>query len=280
MAIRIFTDSTSEISQAQAKKFKINVIPMTVNFGDESFLDGINLFNEDFYKKLRLSNVLPKTSLINSETFIKHFSEISDEDEIIGIFISSELSGSLQSAFVAKESLPNKKIHLIDSKQVTFGLAALVLYAIRLRDEGKTAKEIIDLVEDAKKRLVVVAVIDDLKYLKLGGRLSSASAVLGTIMGVKPLIRIEDGKVLAVHKAFGLIRAYVWLVDQYLSVEVDKTMPRLFGHSDAIETLKDFQKFVSKKTDFPLDTVYPIGVTVGVHAGPGAVGFCYFKKAH
>lgn len=279
MAIRIFTDSTSEISQKQAKELHIDVIPMMVNFNQEVFIDGVDLFVEDFYRKMRESDVLPKTSLINSDTFYKRFEEVSGDDEIIGIFISSELSGSLQSAHAAKELLPHKKIHLIDSRQVTFGLTALVLYAIRLRDEGESASEIVKAVEDAKNRLVLIAVIDTLKYLKLGGRLSSASAVLGTIMGVKPLLKIEDGKVLAVHKVFGLTRAFAWLVKQYQSSDVDKTMPRLFGHSDAKETLKEFQSFVRKHTDFPLDSVYPIGATVGVHTGPGAVGFCFFTKA-
>lgn len=153
------------------------------------------------------------------------------------------------------------------------------MYAIKLRDERKSAAEIIAAVEEAKMRLVLIAVIDDLKYLRLGGRLSSASAFLGTIMNVKPLIRIDDGKVLAVHKALGLNRAFSWLVEQYEAADVDLSMPRLFGHSDAEETLEKFQKFVSKRCDFPLDNIYPIGATVGVHAGPGAVGFCFFTKA-
>lgn len=278
MSIRIITDSTSEISQKQAKELNIDVIPLTVNFGNETFIDGVDLSNKEFYQRLRVADKLPKTSLINSETFITRFNKFADQDEIIGIFISSDLSGSLQSAFVAKDSLPNKKIHLIDSRQVTFGLTALVLYAIRLRDEGKSVKEIIELVEEAKSRLVLIAVVDDLKYLRMGGRLSSASAFLGTIMRVKPLIRISEGKVLAVHKTLGLHRAFEWLVEQYKSADVDTSMPRLFGHSDAEDTLDIFQKFVNKRCDFPLENIYSIGATVGVHAGPGAVGFCFFIK--
>lgn len=278
MPIHIITDSTSDISQAQAKQLKIDVVPMTIIFGSETFIDGVDLSSKEFYIRMRASEKLPKTSLINSETFIEKFKSFPDRDDIIGIFISSELSGSLQSAFVAKDSLPNKKIHLIDSRFVSFGLTALVLYAVRLRDEGKSAQEIVSAVEDAKKRLVMVAVIDDLKYLRLGGRLSSASAFLGTIMRVKPLINIDDGKVLAVHKTLGLHMAFAWLVEQYQNADVDSSMPRLFGHSDAEETLEKFQKYVSKRCDFPLENVYLIGPTVGVHAGPGSVGFCFFQK--
>ena len=144
MAIRIVTDSTSEISREEAKKLNIEIIPMTINFGDETFIDGVDITNKEFYKRLRVAEKLPKTSLINSETFISRFEKYSDEDDVIGIFISSEFSGSLQSAMIAKDSLPTKKIHIVDSIQVSFGLTALVLYAIRLRDEGKTAKEIVE----------------------------------------------------------------------------------------------------------------------------------------
>lgn len=278
MSIRLITDSTSEISQVQAKVFNIDVIPMTINFGDESFIDGINLSNQEFYERMRASDKLPKTSLINSEQFIEKFKKFPDEDDIIGIFISSELSGSLQSALIAKDSLPTKKIHIIDSLQVSFGLTAIVLYAIRLRDEGKSAQEIVDAVEEAKKRIALFAVIDDLKYLRLGGRLSSSSAFFGTILHVKPLVQITEGKVLAVHKALGLHRAFAWLLEQYQNADVDLSMPRLFGHSDAAETLDRFQKYVSRHSDFPLEGVFLIGPTVGVHAGPGAVGFCFFTK--
>lgn len=278
MSIRIITDSTSEISQAQAKKLNIDIIPMTISFGDENFIDGIDITNKEFYLRLREATQLPKTSLINSESFITVFEKYPDEDEIIGIFISSGLSGSLQSAHIAKDELPNKKIHLIDSLQVSFGLTALVLYAIRLRDEGKTAEEIVQLVENAKNRFVVIALIDDLKYLRLGGRLSSSSAFIGAIIKLKPVVRIAEGKVLPVHKALGIHRAFAWLVDQYKEADVDTTMPRIFGHSDAEETLEQFKEYVKKRCDFPMDTVYPIGPTVGVHTGPGAVGFCFFTK--
>ena len=279
MSIHIITDSTSEISQVQAQIFNIDVMPMTIIFGDETFIDGINLSNKEFYERMRASDKLPKTSLINSEAFLAEFKKFPDEDDIIGIFISSELSGSLQSALIAKDSLPTKKIHIIDSLQVSFGLTAIVLYAIRLRDEGKSAQEIVDAVEEAKKRIALFAVIDDLKYLRLGGRLSSSSAFFGTIMHVKPLVQITEGKVLAVHKALGLHRAFAWLLEQYQNADVDTSMPRLFGHSDAVDTLDRFQKYVSKHSDFPLEGVFPIGPTVGVHAGPGAVGFCFFIKA-
>lgn len=278
MALRIITDSTSDITQDQAKLLNITVIPMTVSFGNEVFTDGIDITNEEFYKRMRGIKELPKTSLINVATFTEYFEKFADEDEIVGIFISSELSGSLQSAFVAKDAFPKKHIHLIDSRQVTFGLAALVYAAIGFRDAGDSAHQIVEKIEEAKKRLVLHAVIDDLKYLKLGGRLSSTSAAVGSLMHLKPLIAIQDGKVVVVHKAFGLTRAFDWMTDQYLAAQVDTSLPQFYGHSDAFETLEKFIKFSGKRTSFPSDRVFPIGITVGTHAGPGCVGFCYFVK--
>ena len=278
MALRIITDSTSEITQAQAKALNLTVVPLTVSFGNEVFTDGIDITPEEFYARMRSVKELPKTSLINVATFTEVFEKIPDEDEIIGLFISSELSGSLQSAFLAKESFPKKKIHLIDSRQVTFGLSALVYSALSFRDAGDDAATIVAKIEEIKKRIVLLAVIDDLKYLKLGGRLSSTSAAMGSLMHVKPLIAIVDGKVTVVHKAFGLARAFSWMCDQYNETDVDTTLPQFFGHSDAPDTLEKFTKFVAKHTSFPEPRVFPIGVTVGTHAGPGAVGFCFFKK--
>ena len=132
---------TSEITPAKAKELNIEIVPMIINFENQTFLDGVTITNKEFYERLRTSNKLPKTSLINSETFAASFEKYSDKDDVIGILISSELSGSYQSSLIAKENFPNKKIHLIDSMQVSFGLAALVLYAIRLRDEGKKQKK-------------------------------------------------------------------------------------------------------------------------------------------
>ncbi len=278
MALRIITDSTSEITQEQAKALNITVIPLTVSFGNTVFTDGIDITNEEFYQRMRGVKELPKTSLINVATFTEVFEKFDDADDIVGIFISSELSGSLQSAHVAAASLPHKKIHLIDSRQVTFGLAALVHAAIGFRDAGDDAMTLVTKIQEIKTRIVLLAVIDDLKYLKLGGRLSSTSAAVGSLMHVKPLIAISDGKVVVVHKAFGLPRAFNWMCDQYNETDIDSSLPQFYGHSDAFDTLAKFIKFVNKHTKFPDARVFPIGITVGTHAGPGAVGFCFFKK--
>lgn len=278
MAVKIITDSTSDITPAQGKALGITIIPLTVNFGPKEYTDGVDITAEEFYARLRVATELPKTSLINVATCFDTFSKFHDDDELVCIFISSDLSGSFQSANVAKGMLEHKKIILVDSRMVAFGLAALVHIAIGLRDAGYSAQGIADRINELKNKLVLHAVIDDLKYLKMGGRLSGTSAALGTVLHLKPIISVAEGKVTVVHKAFGMIRAFDWMVEQYKETEVDLTLPRYFGHSDAPEVLEKFAKFVNKRIDLPADHVMPIGITVGTHAGPGAVGFCYFKK--
>lgn len=278
MAVRIFTDSTSDISRQEAEGLGITVIPLTIKFGDQEYVDGVNLTIPEFYERLRDATELPKTSLISVGTFLEAFSQVPDTDEILGIFISSELSGSLQSSVVAKSMLEKKNITLIDSRLVAFGLSALVHVAVDLRDKGLSAEEIAKQIEVLKNKVVTLAVIDDLKYLKMGGRLSGASAAIGTFMHLKPVISITGGKVEVVHKALGLNRAFEWMVNEYKNADVDTSLPRYYGHADCLDVVNRFKYFVSKRVKFPADHVCPIGITVGTHSGPGAVGFCFFTK--
>lgn len=278
MAVKIITDSTSDITPQEAAKLGLRIVPLTVNFGEEEFIDGVNLTVEDFYARLRVAKVLPKTSLVSPATFVDVFNQYKKEDDLVVILISSELSGTYQSAKTALDLVEKKNVHLVDSRQVTFGLASLVYTAIKLRDEGKSAKQIVETINHLKEKLVVHAVIDDLKYLKLGGRLSGTAAAVGTLLRLKPIISIADGKVTVVHKTLGTSKAYDWITEQLIHADVDPSLPQFFGHSDAQESVLKFMDFVTKRTTFPTTHIHAIGITVGTHAGPGAVGLSYFKK--
>lgn len=278
MAVKIITDSTSDITPQEAAKLNLRVVPLTVNFGQEEFIDGVNLTVEDFYARLRVAKDLPKTSLVSPAAFVDVFNAEKKEDDLVVILISSELSGTYQSALTALDLVQRKNVHLIDSRQVTFGLASLVYTALKLRDQGKSAKEIVDTINAIKEKLVVHAVIDDLKYLKLGGRLSGAAAAVGTLLRLKPIISIADGKVTVVHKTLGVSKAFEWITHQLKAADVDQSLPQFFGHSDAQESVLKFMDFVTKRTNFPTNHIHAIGITVGTHAGPGAVGLSYFKK--
>ena len=183
MAVRIITDSTSDIGLKQAKELGVDILPLTVHFGQEEYLDGVNLTNEMFYEKLLTSEELPTTSQITVTTFETVFNEIVKEgDEAVVILIASKLSGTCQSAMIARNMVSPKRIRVIDSETVTFGLGVAVREAVRLRDLGMSATEIAEELERIKKNIWLLAYIDDLTYLQKGGRLSATSASFGTLL--------------------------------------------------------------------------------------------------
>ncbi len=278
MTLHILTDSTSEISQAEAKKLNIHVVPLTVQFKEKEYTDGIDLSPSEFYGLMRQVDELPKTSQVSLATFIDVFQKIPAKDDIVGIFLSSELSGTYQAAKLAAETIGRKNLYLVDSKMVTFGLSALVHVAIQRRNEGKSALAIVSEIEAIKNKLVVHAVIADLKYLKMGGRLSNTAAAIGSVLRLRPLVEVKEGKVSVIHKTIGTYMAYEWMIHQLKKADVDWSLPHFLGHSDAMEALEKFQSQLNRQSDHSFDTIYPIGITVGTHAGPGCVGLCYFKK--
>ena len=205
MAIKIITDSTCDIDISRQEELGIEIVPLSIKFGDKEYIDGVTLTKSEFYKLLAQCDELPTTAQVNPKRFEKIFSDyINNGDEVIGLFISSKLSGTFQSAIIAKNLVGSEKIHLVDSKTVTFPLGLLVLEAAKMRDQGMSALEIIEKLEDLKTRLRFYAVLDTLKYLKMGGRLSPTSAFFGSVLQIKPIVSIVDGEVIAVDKKKGL----------------------------------------------------------------------------
>lgn len=278
--IELITDSTSDLSPALAAKLGVQVLPLTVHFGEESFRDGVDITNADFYARLRKAETLPTTSQINPETFIDVFREVLDRgNQAVGIFISSELSGTCQSAQIAREELGSDDIFVIDSRTVTFSLGLLLIEAARLRDEGLSAAELAAEITALREKLRLYAVVDTLKYLKMGGRISAATAVVGGVLGITPIIAIEDGKVESVGKTRGRKAGIQWIRERALEEDIDLTRPVAFGHTDCPEAMEAVADAFSDVTaQAPAAYRMDIGTAVGTHAGPGAAGFCYFVK--
>jgi len=277
--VRIITDSTCDISQKQAKELDIDIIPLRVNFGDKTYRDGVDIANIEFYEKLAQAKQLPTTSQINPYEFYELFKKYTDEnDEIAGIFISSCLSGTFQSALAAKEMLNNNNIYLTDSLNVTFPLGLLIHQAVRLRNKGFSAKKIADETEKLKSRLRLVAVVNTLKYLHLGGRISSSTAVIGNVLNINPIISVIDGKVESIGKTRGRKQAFRWMLEYMQKESIDYSYPVAFGSSNSKEILKECMDFFTPhiKTDDIL--ISDIGSIVGTYAGPDAVGIAYIAK--
>ena len=278
--IELITDSTSDISQEEAAQLGIRVLPMSVYFGDQAFLDGIDISNEEFYAHLRQVETLPTTSQINPDAFLTIFQEVLDRgNQAVGIFLSSELSGTFQSAQIAKNILDSEDIFVVDSRHVAMSLSLLVTEAVRARDEGRTADELVREITALREKLRLYAVVDTLKYLKMGGRISAATAAVGGMLGITPIITVQDGKVESVGKARGRKAGIQWICDRVTGEEPDLSRPIGFVHTDCPEALEAMETAFAD-TAAQASAVYrkEIGAVVGTHAGPGAAGIAYFVK--
>lgn len=281
MAIRIITDSTSDIPFEKQDELGIEIVSLTVRFGDEEYIDGVTLTKPEFYKKLTECSELPTTAQVNPEKFAEVFRKYDEQDEIIGIFISANLSGTYQSAVIAKELVDSDRIHVINSRNVTFGLALLVYEAVRMRNAGHTAAEICETMEDLTERLRFYAVVDTLKYLKMGGRLSASSALLGTMLRIKPIITIsKEGKVDVADKKPGQKAAIEAIAQKVIEEKPDSGYQVVFGDADAPNLTKMLKESLNGVVDIAGSASVDLGAVVGTHAGPGCAGLAFIANAN
>jgi DegV family protein with EDD domain len=275
--VRIITDSTSDLGRAHGEELGIDILPLTVHFGQESFRDGVDISIPEFYAKLTSSNTLPSTSQVNPSDFETLFRQYTaDGDEVLCLLISSDLSGTCQSALMARDMVGSENIHIVDTRSVTFALGLLVEEAVRLRDSGKTAAEIADVITGLSRRLCLVAAVSTLKYLKMGGRLSATSAVVGGLLNINPIVSVQNGKVEAIGKTRGRKAAFQFMLKYLQQNPADPGYPVAFGHSNDPEALSACMEFFSAYVDTKSCVVGDIGSIVGTHAGPGATGIAYF----
>lgn len=278
--IRILTDSTADFTHEQLSEYRLRCVPLTVNFGQNSFLEGVDLTTEEFYEKLQTDKNLPTTSQPSPDLFLQEFEDAKAAGEdVVTVVISGQLSGTLQSAKLAAElSGWEDHIYIVDSLSVTLGEQLLVRRALALRESGYTAAEIAQRLEEEKSDIRLYAVVDTLTYLQKGGRLPKAAAIAGTLMGIKPVIAIEDGKVKVAGKARGLAGAYVHIFKLIAEQDggLDILRPFILGYTGSASTIRPFEKYIQDTMHLPVSLISPIGAVIGTHAGPGACGIAYF----
>ena len=255
---------------------------MKVRFGDEEYSDGINLTHKEFFEKLIESAELPQTSQINEYSWEERFKELTaDGSEVIAITISSRLSGTYSSAVKAAKKFGGK-IYVIDSMEACIGERILLQYAIRLVKEGRSATEIFKELNEKKSKIQLLAVLDTLKYLRKGGRISSVAAIAGEMLSIKPVVSVVKGEVKLVGKAIGSKKSnnlLNQLVEKCGGIDFD--MPYVLGFSGLSDDylqkyLNDSDRLWKGKAEFI--PFYMIGSTIGTHVGPNAIAVAFFAK--
>lgn len=276
MDVKIITDSTADIPQKRRAELGVESVPLTVRFGDKEYKDGIGLTARQFFEMLQKSEQLPTTAQINPQEFEKVFSPYAQSgQEVVGIFLSGKLSGTYQSAVIGKNLLGARNIHLVDSETVTFGLALLVFEAVRMRGAGYSAKQICEALEKLKPRLRFYAAFDTLKYLKMGGRLSASSALVGSVLHVKPIVSIKDGEVISIDKKRGMRAAARQIGEIMKQEKPDPGHPIVFGDTCAPQVLALLREAAAGAADLSGSETISIGSVVGTYAGPGCAGLAY-----
>ncbi len=278
--VRIVTDSTSDISLEEAKRIGVEIVPLKVIFGEEVFKDGVDIKSTEFYKKLAESEKLPTTSQPSPQEFLPIFKDAAEKgDSVVVMLISGALSGTVQSAEIAKELAEYGDIHIIDSLCTISSLNLLVKVAIKLRDEGKTGAEIAEEILDIIPRVTLYAVVDTLDYFYKGGRLSRAAKIAGSLLSFKPLITIDEhGELKVVGKGRGLKNAMNMIVDLVNETPVDTDLPVHFGYTAALDTCNTLREVLKEKCGIEANAVAEIGSVVGTHVGPGACAISYVAK--
>ena len=279
MGIKIITDSACDLKREYIDKNNIGLLSLVLNLNDEVIKDdlGETLSYKDFYNKMR-EGATPTTSQINAHEFEEEFIKyIKNGDSIIYISLSSNLSGTFNSANIAKNNLkdeyPNANIYLVDSLSVSVGQGLLVAKACEMRDSGIGAEEIVNWLEENKRKVIHSILIDDLNHLKRGGRISGATAAIGGLLNIKPTLFLDDeGKLIQGEKIKGKKKALRFLVNEVREKAVDTENEILYiCHGDCLEEAETLRDMILEEVKFKNVIINYVGNVVGAHAGPGVL---------
>lgn len=269
--IKIMVDSASDCSKED--NLYDYFVPIAINIDDKEYLDGIDINNDMFYDMLLSTKSAPHTSQPSTQSFAERFDEIKEEGcELIYFALSSELSGTYQSAMIAKSMVDYDNIHIIDTRGATHMISYLAKYARKLINEGVSAAEIVSRCEELKGRIRVVAGVDTLEYLRRGGRLSNASSIVGTLVNIKPVITVTtEGKVESIGKCIGRPKAMQFILDRVKSYEIDNSFPVCSLYTYGTENCEILEEKLNDE-GYSVAERLQVGSTIGTHVGPGVYG--------
>jgi DegV family protein with EDD domain len=276
--IHIITDTTSCLSPEVARKYQIPVIPQVINFGEESFLEGVDIDIHEFMRRLKTSEALPKTAAPPPELFIKEFNRLaSPDDTIICIHPSADVSGTVRSATIAAQDFPDFDIRVIDTRLVSSPMATMVTLAAEWVCEGLDADTIIARLSDMTNRCRIYFLVNTLEYLARGGRIGGASALLGSVLQIKPILRLHDGRVDQYERERTQKRAIERLKEIVLEqIPVDGTGYLTVMEADAHEQAVNLANDLKLLTNQKQVAIYDMPPAIITHGGPGILGVGFF----
>lgn len=281
MVVRIVTDSTADLPVEVARARGITVVPLTVFFGEEAYLDGVELDNAGFYARLAASKDLPRTSQPSPAAFQEAFQRLIDEgaDAIFSIHLSSKLSGTYQSACTGRDLLSEDArrvpIEILDSFSISVGMNYAILRAADLANEGKSLAEIKAVVEDTLSRSKILAVLDTLEFVRRGGRIGSAAALLGNMLSFKPIISVENGEVVPLERPRTRAKAYARIAQMLSEVGAIEHVSIAESSREVGQQLSEVIRGVYQG-DLP---IYTLGAALGTHTGPGTAAIAYVRAS-
>jgi DegV family protein with EDD domain len=274
--IRIVTDSTADIPLSLREELGIEMVPLKIHFGSETYLDAVTLQSEQFYEKLTAASALPTTSQPSPLEFFEVYKKLAEEDpdvEIISIHLSSALSGTYQSAVLAGSMLEEQaKIHIVDSLSASYGIGALVVAAATAAREGKSVAEILEIIRVLRANYHIYFLVSTLEFLQKGGRVGKASAIFGSLLNIKPILSIDpDGEVVAVEKVRGQKKAMARIVELLAADLSGRPIHLNVAHSNSPEAAEQLRELIEQQFEVRSMAYIALGPVIGTHAGPGTV---------
>jgi len=275
--IKIITDSTADLSKEIYDKYDIEVLPLLINFGEDSYLDGVEINPDKVFERIEKENILPTTAQVIPNRFIESYKKYLNEGyTIISIHMSSAMSGTYQSACIAKEALETEDIVVIDSQNVTAALGMLVLKTAKLREKGYDILKMEQELNRIREKISVSIYFDSLEYLVRGGRISKTAGIVGSMLGIKLILEIKDGLMAVKDKIRGNKKSIKKIISDLESVTLDEDVPVILIDVNNIE-IKDALKEYMETNNVNF-VECPVGSSVCIHSGPGCCGLVFLTK--
>ena len=276
--VAVVTDSTSSLTQTMGQEYGLHVVPIHMTFGTQTYRDGIDLDAAAFYHLLRNSKRLPTTAQPTPADFVQAYTTLAKQAEaIVSIHISPLMSATLESARIASQQLPGVPIHVIDSRSVSMGLGLMAIAAARAAAAGQGAGEVVRSVEDLIAKMNVIFTVETLEYLQKGGRIGGATAFLGSMLDIKPVLYMKDGRVEPLERQRTRKRAVKRLLELMAEqVGSSAAVHVAVLHCAAAEEARDLAREVAARFQCAELLTVEAGPIIGTHAGPGTVGLAFY----